>query len=308
MFWGVSSFMAQSGCMDTTACNYDSLAMQEDGSCFYGTYFYLDVDHDGWGDEEDSLLLCSAQEGFSSLSGDCDVQDSAVYPGATEICNEIDDDCDGWFNEGVLFHLYYVDIDGDGYGQGQPDTTCYTVPSGYASQTGDCDETNVSFHPGAVETFNGLDEDCNGVIDDVYMDTDSDGVEDLLDEDDDNDGLLDSQEGDYNGDGVPNDDCDGDDIPNIRDLDPCDIFIPEVFTPNGDGINDVLEIGRLPFNAVVKLEIFNRWGALMYANDQYKNDWNGNNIDGGGLPAGNYPMVLTLNGNQVFQKNLTIWR
>jgi gliding motility-associated-like protein len=200
-----------------------------------------------------------------------------------------------------------LDIDGDGYGQGVADTTCGTIPTGFAAMTGDCDENNTQLNPGIIEIFNGIDDDCNGLLDDVYLDTDEDGTEDLLDDDDDGDGLLDSQEYDYNADGIQ-DDCDQDGVPNIRDKDECEVFIPEVFTPNGDGVNDVFELGRLPFQAVVKIQVYSRWGALVYAHDAYPNDWRGNNIEGGGLPAGTYLMMLQINGGPIIQKNLVIWR
>jgi gliding motility-associated-like protein len=301
------SASAQSGCTDSLACNFDSLAIIDDGSCTYPIPYFLDEDNDGFGVSTNSLSLCQMQVGYSLLSGDCGPNDSLVFPGAAEICNAMDDDCDGWINEGIPFFLYYLDIDGDGYGQGLADTSCAEIANGFAPMTGDCDETNTSLNPGITEVFNNIDDDCNGVIDDVYLDTDGDGIEDLLDDDDDGDGLLDAQENDYDADGIQ-DDCDQDGVPNIRDKDECEVFIPEVFTPNGDGVNDVFELGRLPFQAVVKLQVYNRWGALVYANDAYQNDWRGNNIEGGGLPAGTYPMTLQINNGKVYQKNLVIWR
>lgn len=298
---------AQTGCTDSTACNFDAAALQDDGSCVYPILYFADADLDGFGELSDSVRLCQWQVGFATVSGDCDEANASIFPGAAEICNTTDDDCDGWVNEGIPFFLYYLDVDGDGYGQGESDTTCFSIPTGYAPMTGDCDEANVLLNPGILEVFNNIDDDCNGVIDDVYLDTDGDGIEDLLDDDDDGDGLLDAQENDYDADGIQ-DDCDVDGVPNIRDIDECEIFIPEVFTPNGDGVNDVFEIGRLPYQAVVKLEVYNRWGALVYANDAYQNDWRGNNIEGGGLPAGTYPMVIRINQDKVYQKNLVIWR
>jgi gliding motility-associated-like protein len=306
-YLSVFALNAQTGCTDSLACNFDSLALTEDGSCLYPSTYYVDLDLDGFGAESDSVLLCQWEIGYAVGFGDCNVMDAAVFPGAAEVCNLLDDDCDGWVNEGIPFFLFYLDIDGDGYGQGVADTSCGIIPSGFAAMTGDCDENNVQLNPGILEIFNGMDDDCNGVVDDVYLDTDGDGIEDLLDDDDDNDGLLDAQENDYDGDGIQ-DDCDGDGVPNIRDIKDCEVFIPEVFTPNGDGVNDVFELGRLPFQAVVKLQVYNRWGALVYGNDAYQNDWRGNNIEGGGLPAGTYPMVLQINDGKVYQKNLVIWR
>ncbi len=303
----VSDLLSQQGCTDSLACNYAPLAIEDDGTCIYPALYFADIDSDGYGNAVDSIWLCQWEEGYAVVAGDCNLTDAAIFPGAAEICNTTDDDCDGWINEGIVFFLIYWDPDADGYGQGEADTTCSTVNGGYATMSGDCDESDPQLNPGIVEIFNNIDDDCDGVIDDVYLDTDQDGVEDLLDEDDDNDGLLDAQENDYDANGIQ-DDCDEDGIPNIRDTDECEVFIPEVFTPNGDGVNDVFELGRLPFQAVVKIQVYNRWGALVYANDAYQNDWRGNNIEGGGLPAGTYPMVLEVNGGKVIQKNLVIWR
>jgi gliding motility-associated-like protein len=302
-----SDLFSQQGCTDSLACNYNPLAIVDDGSCIDPTLYFADIDLDGFGNAQDSILLCQWEVGYAVVSGDCNLTDATIFPGAAEICNTADDDCDGWVNEGIPFFLFYMDIDGDGYGQGVADTTCGAIPSGFAAMIGDCDENNTQLNPGVLEIFNNLDDDCDGVIDDVYLDTDGDGTEDLLDDDDDGDGLLDSQENDYNVDGIQ-DDCDQDGVPNIRDKDECEVFIPEVFTPNGDGVNDVFELGRLPFQAVVKLQVYNRWGALVYGNDAYQNDWRGNNIEGGGLPAGTYPLTLQINDGKVYQKNLVIWR
>ncbi len=83
------------------------------------------------------------RDGFTA-DVDCDDTDPGIHPGATEICNAKDDDCDGLVDEGF-------DQDGDGY------TSC----------GGDCNDSVASIHPGAVEVFNGVDDDCNGFIDDV---------------------------------------------------------------------------------------------------------------------------------------------
>lgn len=186
-----SDLFSQQGCTDSLACNYNPLANDDDGSCIYPVVYFADIDLDGYGNVLDSILLCQWEEGYAVVAGDCNLTDAAIFPGAAEICNATDDDCDGWVNEGIPFFLFYLDIDGDGYGQGVADTTCNPIPFGFALMTGDCNENDVQLNPGILEIFNNIDDDCNGVIDDVYLDTDQDGVEDLLDEDDDNDGLLD---------------------------------------------------------------------------------------------------------------------
>ena len=75
-----------------------------------------------------------------------------------------------------------------------------------------------------------------------------------------------------------------------------DIFIPSGFSPNRDGVNDLFVITR-PFNTSINLEIFNRWGNLVFKSPDYKNEWNGkgnqpNNILGEDLPDGTYYYIV----------------
>ncbi len=87
-------------------------------------------------------------------TGDCNDDNAAVHPRATELAeNGIDDNCDGQVDPGS------ADVDGDGYGP----------------QGGDCNDANPAVHPGVVETVDGVDQDCNGVIDDATAVSDDDG-------------------------------------------------------------------------------------------------------------------------------------
>jgi gliding motility-associated-like protein len=70
---------------------------------------------------------------------------------------------------------------------------------------------------------------------------------------------------------------------------PCEITVPNVFTPNGDGFNDVLKFTNLEYHINSRLVVYNRWGRIVYENDDYKNDW-----DGGGLDDGVYYFILYL--------------
>ncbi|MEK7255038.1 MAG: putative metal-binding motif-containing protein, partial [Bacteroidota bacterium] len=92
---------------------------------------------------------------------DCNDSNAAIHPGAAEICNGLDDDCDTQIDEGVLL-TFYQDADGDTYGNPAIPTQACNAPSGYVSNDGDCDDANAAIHPGAPEICNNLDDDCNG--------------------------------------------------------------------------------------------------------------------------------------------------
>ena len=81
--------------------------------------FYADADGDGFGDENVSTEACEEPEGYSSDFRDCDDTDSSISPAAEERCNDIDDDCDGMADNGLLMEQYYADSDGDGRSDGE---------------------------------------------------------------------------------------------------------------------------------------------------------------------------------------------
>ncbi len=107
--------------------------------------WYQDLDDDGYGTDAVTATLCIQPAGFAAQNGDCNDANAAIKPGATEVCNNIDDDCDGSIDEGF-------DNDNDGF------TTC----------EGDCDDSNALAYPGAMELCNGADEDCDGSIDEGF--------------------------------------------------------------------------------------------------------------------------------------------
>lgn len=84
------------GCTDNTACNYNAAATADDGSCTYGSAYYLDSDGDGHGDVEmGTTCLSVAPAGMSFLTGDCNDANSTMYPGAPGTGVGIDNNCNG---------------------------------------------------------------------------------------------------------------------------------------------------------------------------------------------------------------------
>ncbi len=97
---------------------------------------------------------------------DCDDEDPESYPGATEYCDGTDNDCDGEIDDNALDTMaWYADNDGDGYGNALDHQLSCRQPSGRVSDARDCDDSDASIHPEAGESDDGVDNDCDGEID-----------------------------------------------------------------------------------------------------------------------------------------------
>ena len=133
------------------------------------------------GDGDDGLSTDSDGDGFSG-EDDCDEEDASANAGATEVCNGVDDDCDGEIDEG-LRSTWYSDSDGDGFGDPDSAVEACEPPEGTVDNGEDCDDSDAAVHPGAEEVCDELDNDCDlevdeGVTSDFYRDADSDGFGD----------------------------------------------------------------------------------------------------------------------------------
>lgn len=127
------------------------------------TTFYVDGDMDGFGGA--AVVACTQPVGAVATGGDCDDTNAAVNPNATETCNLMDDNCNNLADEGVGT-AYSVDGDGDGYGHATDTMNFCNAPGmGYATNNTDCDDANAQVSPGGMEACNGVDDDCDGTVD-----------------------------------------------------------------------------------------------------------------------------------------------
>ena len=140
------------------------------------TTHYLDQDGDGYGDAEQGICVGSDEEvpeNYTEDNPDCnDAIDvgASVYPQAEEVCDEIDNDCDGDIDENVQLIRYY-DSDDDEYGD--PNNDVYIgceepADPNYVTASGDCDDALDTINPDAEERcYDGQDNNCDGLIDSV---------------------------------------------------------------------------------------------------------------------------------------------
>ncbi len=129
--------------------------------------WYRDDDGDGYGTPKSTMVQCDQPSGFGPDSGECDDGDAAINPGADELCDGIDNDCDGDTDEdsAVDAPTWYLDADADGYGLDSSTLVQCTAPSGYAALGGECDDTDAAVNPAATEVCDGIDNDCEGTVD-----------------------------------------------------------------------------------------------------------------------------------------------
>jgi len=150
--------------------------------------WFADVDGDGYGDGTDVQVACSQPSGFVSDASDCDDGDAGVHPGATELCDGVDSDCDGAADDDDASDTltWFADSDGDSFGDAASVDRACAQPSGFVTDATDCDDGDASVYPGATELCDGVDSDCDGTADEAdaldsstwFSDADGDGYGD----------------------------------------------------------------------------------------------------------------------------------
>lgn len=151
--------------------------------------WYLDQDGDGFGSAEESLAACARPDGYSGEGTDCDDTDASIHPGVQEACGGGDEDCDGGVDEAgaVGEVVWFEDVDEDGYGDPGAGLLACEPPEGFVADSADCDDSDPEVHPGVEELCDGIDNNCDALIDgddpglptsEWFRDGDSDGYGD----------------------------------------------------------------------------------------------------------------------------------
>ncbi|MCB9796999.1 MAG: FG-GAP repeat protein [Alphaproteobacteria bacterium] len=156
-----------------------------DGAVDEGRDFvaYDDADGDGYGDAATPQRVCELGEGQVRDANDCDDSDPAIYYGAPEVCDGVDQDCDRAVDEEAIdAPTVYEDLDGDGYGDAAAAWTGCELPSGFTPDDGDCDDADASVFPGAPEVCeDGVVNDCEGDAAAAWAECGEEGQVDLAD-------------------------------------------------------------------------------------------------------------------------------
>jgi hypothetical protein len=132
--------------------------------------WYADVDNDGYGDPDAPVAAETQPAGTADNALDCNDLDATIRPDATEVCDGVDNDCDGRTDDaddGVDLSTgttWLLDGDGDGHPGATETVLACAPPAGAGTEATDCDDADAAVHPGATEVCgDGLDNDCDGL-------------------------------------------------------------------------------------------------------------------------------------------------
>jgi hypothetical protein len=149
-----------------------------DEDCAPSTVGTRDSDHDGFVD----AMCCNVVSGMTTCGDDCDDAAPTIHPTQAETCDGLDEDCDTAIDEGLTVAGYLPDCDADGYGAataspvnrcGPPAMApaCASGTGGWVTTGGDCNDAQAGINPGNPDICNGIDDNCNGMIDDIVRGT-----------------------------------------------------------------------------------------------------------------------------------------
>ena len=139
----------------------------DEGEAADGGPWYLDADGDGYGLDGFPSTACQQPAGYALVGGDCDDGSEEIQPAATEICDGVDNDCDGEVDGASAQDAttWAADLDGDGFGDPTQAVVACADSAGIAADATDCDDGDPEINPGATEGCDGQDDDCDGTVD-----------------------------------------------------------------------------------------------------------------------------------------------
>ncbi len=175
---------AREVCYNGIDDNCNGIEDEEDATS--GRVWYADLDGDNYGDEGITIEACEQPENYAPNKWDCNESDASINPDAVEVCDAVDNDCDGQVDEASAedAQIWYPDRDGDGYGDDANERRACEAPAGYTSVGGDCGDLDPLQSPDATEDCRTeADDDCDGEANeedayacvDYYADLDGDG-------------------------------------------------------------------------------------------------------------------------------------
>lgn len=125
------------------------------------TTFFLDIDGDLFGGPI-AQTACAMPDGYIALGGDCNDSDPQINPEATDYCDGVDSNCSGNESDAVDIRTFYADLDDDLYGDpASPIQACFQQQHS-SSNNLDCDDSTETRRPSAIESCNGIDDNCDG--------------------------------------------------------------------------------------------------------------------------------------------------
>ncbi len=154
---------------DSVDNDCDALIDDADPDIVAEIAYYIDDDNDDWGNTYAQLLRCEQPVGTVLQPGDCDDTNPDIFPMAPEVCNGVDDDCDGLFDSDdpqvdlSTERQWYADADGDGFGDPSDSRISCSQPASFVIDNTDCSPGDPMSYPGALEICDdGIDQDCVG--------------------------------------------------------------------------------------------------------------------------------------------------
>ena len=164
--WARCLFTAQWLCPDADDCDDNNADINPD------SVWYIDLDGDGYGNSSFSFQQCAQPSNYVLDNTDCDDLEATTYIGANEICDGIDNDCDNLVDDDdsdlliTNTNVWYADTDNDGFGDSANSILSCNQPSGYVTNNTDCDDQSADAYPTAQEVCDGIDNDCDNLVDD----------------------------------------------------------------------------------------------------------------------------------------------